>query len=185
MRTTTKTSWHCLKSLAKNCGGQLYSVATASQAHLRVWSAFIHYQGTVHHIYYDVCDIPSIDPQDFKTFRYRVFPIKYANAPIPPGPDAQYPTRTSKVAAFKKGIKRDMTVFPILKRDTAFDSWKRSTVSHANAQGCGEVLTDFVPTNADDTAEFDLKQTFMYACFNTTLQTDKGKELVRIQRHCL
>ena len=57
-----------MRNLEYPARGQYYSVSTASQAHLRVWSAFIHYQGTVNHIFYDVDDIPSIDPQDFKAF---------------------------------------------------------------------------------------------------------------------
>ena len=56
------------------------------------------------------------------------------------------------VADFKKGIKRDITVFPILKLDEQFEAWNRSMLTHARAQNVDDILNPSYKALAPDTA---------------------------------
>ena len=77
-----------------------------------------------------------------------------------------------------KGVRRDPTLFPTLTRDSMFDQWKMMTKAIANAQGVGEVLTDYQPALGEDLDEFVQKNIYMFSVFIVTLKTDKGKEPV-------
>ena len=78
----------------------------------------------------------------------------------------------------------DATQFPSLKDDAAWDNWNRSTMAQARAQDIVEVLDpSYIPTTTEDAALFLEKQKFMYAGFEKTLLTDKGKALVRKHQH--
>ncbi len=164
--------------------GGYYALTPASKSHLRVWKAFIHYEQSVNkQTYRYQTELFRIGEFSFNTFRREVFPVKYNNGPIPPGPDANWAKslKSTKADTFKKGIKRDITAFPTLKQDTPFDHWKRRMIAQAKAQDCGDVLSeDYVPLNSEDIEEFQLKQIFMYSVFTTHLLSDKGKELVRL-----
>ena len=84
------------------------------------------------------------------------------------------------VRDFKRGIKRDASQFPTLKDDAAWDNWNRSTMAQARAQDIVEVLDPvYIPATTDEAALFLEKQKFVYAVFEKTLLTDKGKALVR------
>ena len=78
------------------------------------------------------------------------------------------------------GIKRDATQFTIFKDDAAWDNWNCSTIAQARAQDVEQVLDpSYVPSSADEISLFEEKQKYMYAVFEKTLLTDKGKALVR------
>ena len=84
------------------------------------------------------------------------------------------------VREFKRGIKRDLTVYTILKDDAAWDAWNRNTMSHARAQDVADVLNPkYRPTSPQEKDLFDEKKKFMYAVFESVLKTDKGKSIVR------
>lgn len=90
----------------------------------------------------------------------------------PPGPNP--------VDLFRRGIKRDPTVFPILKDERFNDQWHRSFTIQANAQGVSDVL-DPKYKAPDSTAQalFDEKQKFLFAVLDTKVLTDKGKAILR------
>ena len=89
-------------------------------------------------------------------------------------------TVSSAVANFRKGIKRDPTHFPKLKHAKYWDSYRRSVVSIANAQGVEDVLdSTFAPTDADAIALFVEQKKYMYDVFHQSLETDQGKAIVR------
>jgi hypothetical protein len=70
--------------------------------------------------------------------------------------------------------------FNVLKDDTAWDNWNRGTIAQARAQDVADVLNpNYVPVTQEELNLFDKKQKFMYALFEKTLMTDKGKSLVR------
>ena len=97
-----------------------------------------------------------------------------------PAPSACPAYANDIVKDFKRGIKRDIGQFPSLKDDNAWDNWNRSTVAQARAQDIIEVLDPlYTPKMVDDMHLFLEKQKFMYAVFEKTLLTDKGKALVR------
>jgi hypothetical protein len=84
------------------------------------------------------------------------------------------------VSDFKRGIKRDVSLFPKLKADKGWDGWKRTVVTQARMQDVSEVLDHtYVPANPSLAALFTEKQKFMYAVFDTVLLTDQGKAYVR------
>ena len=125
----------------------------------------------------------KITKKDFNAFR-----VRYANRTTINSiatPSAQFSSvRPSSVVDsvrdFKRGIKRDATQFSILKDDANWDNWNRSTTAQARAQDIADVLDPtYAPPSPDDIALFVEKQKFMYAVFEKTLQTDKGKALVR------
>ena len=94
----------------------------------------------------------------------------------PPPPP---PKQKDLLAEFKKGIKRDASLFVVLKDLKQWDSWHRSTVAQARAQDISDVLDPlFKPIPAEKDL-FEAKQRYMYAVFERVLQTDKGKALVR------
>jgi len=80
---------------------------------------------------------------------------------------------------FKKGIKRDPSLFPILKDEKQWDTWRHSTVALACAQDMVEVLNPaYHPSDAEQTLLFTEKQKYMYAVFERTLLTDQDKAYV-------
>ena len=83
--------------------------------------------------------------------------------------------------SFKKGIKREITAYPSLKDERYFDGFKRSLFIVAKTHECNEVLDpNYIPGSEREEQElFEAKQNFMFSVFNSNLQTDMGKTIVR------
>jgi hypothetical protein len=65
-------------------------------------------------------------------------------------------------------------------QDTRWDTWNRSIVSIARAQAVEQVLdSTYKPALPDEALLFEEKRKFMYAVFERTLQSKKGKAIVR------
>ena len=82
----------------------------------------------------------------------------------------------------KKGTKRDTSVYPIFKNDKYYDSFQRSFLANLKAQGLYDVADpDHDPENGDTYEKelFQRKQSFVYSVLVTSLQTEKGRELVK------
>ena len=106
--------------------------------------------------------------------------------PVPSGPiSSSRPTGYSPAAielmGFKKGIKREISAYPSLKDERYFDGFKRSLLIVPKTHECSEVLDpNYTPGSTPEEKElFEAKQTFMFSVFNTNLQTDMGKTIVR------
>ena len=83
---------------------------------------------------------------------------------------------------FKKGTKRDASVYSIFKNDKYYDTFQRSFLANLKAQGLYDVAdTDHDPENGDTYEKelFKRKQSFVYSVLVTSLQTEKGRELVK------
>ena len=83
---------------------------------------------------------------------------------------------------FKKGTKRDASVYPIFKNDKYYDTFQRSFLANLKAQGLYDVAdSDHDPENGDTYEKelFKRKQSFVYSVLVTSLQTEKGRELVK------
>ena len=121
----------------------------------------------------------------------RTFLIQHLPNPIGPQPVISGPISSSRPAAyspaalelmsFKKGIKREITAYPSLKDERYFDGFKRSLFIVAKTHECSEVLDpNYTPGREPEEEElFEAKQTFMFSVFNTIIQTDMGKTIVR------
>jgi hypothetical protein len=71
-----------------------------------------------------------------------------------------------ELESFKKGIKRDPSLYPILKEDNQWDAWNRSVVATARAQSVDNVLKHaYLPVTHEETLLFTEQQKFMYSVF--------------------
>ena len=83
---------------------------------------------------------------------------------------------------FKKRTKRDASVYPIFKNDKYYDTFQRSFLANLKAQGLYDVADpDHDPESGDiyEQELFQGKQSFVYSVLVTSLQTEKGRELVK------
>ena len=83
---------------------------------------------------------------------------------------------------FKKGTKRDASVYPIFMNDEYYDTFQRSFLAYLKAQGLYDIVyPDHDPENGDiyEKELFKENQSFEYSVLVTSLQTEKGKELVK------
>ena len=71
--------------------------------------------------------------------------------------------------------------YPSLKDERYFDGFNRNLFIVAKTHECSEVLDpNYTPGSEPEEEElFEAKQTFMFRVFNTNLQTDMGKTVVR------
>ena len=92
--------------------------------------------------------------------------------------------KNDPVIEFKKGNKRDSSVYPILKDQRSFQTWNRQVVALAREHDVSEIFnTSFVaPDSSNNKAAFELyqaKQAFVFSVFNRCITTDQGKAFVR------
>ena len=83
---------------------------------------------------------------------------------------------------FKRGTKRDASGYPIFKNDLDYDTFQRSFLAIIKAQGHFDVADPgFESDDGDQYAQelFQEKQSFAYSVLVTSLQTEKGRELVK------
>jgi hypothetical protein len=133
----------------------------------------------------DTYDATDITQDEFDTFMAssECIRIMISSAPVPnlnTAPNVVVSTVQAELATFCKGIKHDAAIYPTITQDAQWDSWNRSIVSTARAQSVEDVLNPkFKPVLQEEVLLFSEKQKFMYAVFERTIQTDKGKAIVR------
>ena len=129
-------------------------------------------------------NIPKVTPQEFIHFLQHVFPDAYTNGPIPLGPGDKWKTTMPAAAdSFRKGIKREPSLFTELKQDIAINNWQQDTVAMAQSQGCSDVLDpSYLPQTGEQKELFRFQNVYMYSVFIKTLITDKGRELVHLHK---
>ena len=111
----------------------------------------------------------KITQTDFDEFR--INPIHIAKntgtptpTPAPTTPKGTTALSFSPADIFRRGIKRDPTLFPILKDEKFNDSWHCSFVNQARAQDVSEVLdATYIPKTSSDMDLFTEKQKYVYA----------------------
>ena len=108
-------------------------------------------------------------------------PQPVISGPIPSSRPTGYSPAAIELMSFKKGLKREIAAYPSLKDERYFDGFKRSLFIVAKTHKCSEVLDpNYTPGSEPEEEElFEAKQTFMFTVFNTNLQTDMGKTIVR------
>ena len=99
--------------------------------------------------------------------------------------ELKQPTQSESEIAlnnFKKGTKRDASVYPIFKNDKYYDTFQRSFLANLKAQDLYDVADpDYDPESGDFYKHelFQGKQSFVYSVLVASLQTEKGRELVK------
>jgi hypothetical protein len=80
------------------------------------------------------------------------------------------------VADFKKGIKRDPSLFPSLKHIDNWPTFKRETMAQAFAQDVVNVFNPkYKPRGSEEKDLFTLQLYYVYAIFCSNLKTDFGR----------
>ena len=126
----------------------------------------------------------AINHGEFQNFQLNIFPsLGYTNTPIHGG-TAGRPGATrsppSPLAEWKKGVKRDMTLYIELRQDKEWDRWNTRLHATTRTQEVDRVPDpNFSPRDAEDRALFEAQQNYMYAVFECTMLTDTGKTFVR------
>ena len=118
----------------------------------------------------------GIDKGEYSTFlmRFQIGRITLAPPPPPPMPKA-----VDLVAEFKKGIKRDASLYPVLKDQRHWNNWQRSVLAQAHAHDIQEVFdTEYYPLGDEQEKLFSEKNKFAYAVLNRVVQTNEGKAFV-------
>ena len=101
-------------------------------------------------------------------------------SPKPPPPLTKAAPTYTPADLFRRGIKRDPTLFPTLKDEKFNDNWHRSFVNQARAQDVSEVLDPLYEPMDDNSRElFIEKQKYVYAILESKVLTDRGKAIVR------
>ena len=125
-----------------------------------------------------------------RTFLVQNLPTPIGSHPVISGAISSsrpvaYSPAALELMIFKKGIKREITTYHSLKDERYFDGFKRSLFIVAKTHECSEVLDpNYTPgSELEEDEIFEAKQTFIFSVFNTNLQTDMGKTIVR--RHWL
>ena len=89
-------------------------------------------------------------------------------------------SRYTPAELFWRGIKRDPSLFPVLKEEKFNDTWHRTFATQARAQDVMQVLDPtYTPSNAEEQDLFDEKQKYVYAILEQKVLTDRGKGFVR------
>ena len=119
-------------------------------------------------------DWSAITQEEFDAFRISPkYMAKLTTTTFPPSTSPSNPSTplSSKPVStytpaelFRRGIKRDPTLFPTLKDEKFNDSWHRSFVNQARAQDVSEVLDPLYMPMSDAAEElFSEKQKYLYA----------------------
>ena len=104
---------------------------------------------------------------------------KYMKFVIYHSSNATEPRQTSnqKWVSFRKGIRKETTVYPTLKDERYFDGFSRCLYITAKSHECEEVLDpEYTATNTEKDV-LEAKQVFMFSVFDKHSLTDMGKLL--------
>jgi hypothetical protein len=126
----------------------------------------------------------ELTQEDFDSFRTSSSAIGYhpvAQAPTPCGA-AGTGTYTYGLNDFRKGIRRNSSVYPVFKDNKHLSNWNCSVLSQA--PDVSDVFNSrFVPSTAESILLFKAKEEFVYSVFNCCVQTDTRKSIVREHEH--
>ena len=90
------------------------------------------------------------------------------------------PKAVDLVAEFKKGIKRDASLYPVLKDQRHWNNWQHSVLAQAHVHDIQEVFdTEYYPLGDEQEKLISEKNKFAYTVLNRVVQTDEGKAFVR------
>ena len=127
---------------------------------------------------------PSVDV--WKTYHNDHFLSYMANPssrPVTPQATASITTTSSPSSVFKKGNKRDMSLYPELKDITHYSTWKLTFDALAHKDELGNVLDEgYKPSKADEDV-FNLQKQWLFAVFTKTLKDPTAKDILCQYQH--
>ena len=133
-----------------------------------------------HKVYESIDDWEKLTAKDFVLFRINIAPTLPPDVAPSAAPTQPPPVTNDPLKDWKKGIKRDMSIFKELKRVKDWDQWDTQFRADVATQGLSRVLDNtFVPKTYEDRTLFQQQQYYLYAVFVRVLKTDKGKAIVR------
>jgi hypothetical protein len=92
-------------------------------------------------------------------------------------PSTMVPITLFPVDMFKRGIKRDPSVFPTLKDELLNDQWHRTFANQARAQDVSDVLDpSYKPSTPAENDLFKEKPKYLYAVLVSKVEMAKGKQ---------
>ena len=159
-------------------------LATGYKNLIMIVKSFYWYLKSISHIIEP--DWGNVECDNFEEYQMNIY---YPDAPhqsgekshttstrIPPLTSTKRENKGSPFDQFMRGIKRDTSIFPILKEENHFDDWHGDFIKIAESQGLKEVLDNKYTPNTEDSIElFHVKQKFMYSVLIRVLKTDRGK----------
>ena len=81
---------------------------------------------------------------------------------------------------FNKSIRRDVSMYPTLSKDTSFDEWRRNIEATADAHDMFNVVDlDFQPQTQEEVDLLQRQEKFLYKVLADTVKTDQGRTFVR------
>jgi hypothetical protein len=115
---------------------------------LKTFQAYIYYRDSINDAIDSYEKWLSITLEQFQRFRISKewFSISENTGKLITAPSSNTSHSRDPTAEFKRGIKRDISMFPTLKQDKQWDVWQRAIFAQARAQDLIEVLTaSYVP----------------------------------------
>jgi len=126
----------------------------------------------------------QLDKDSFDDFRIQYHPSSGLPSPSQtPNVSNVLNAKPAAVLDFKRGIKRDVAQYPVLKDDKFFDQFKMAMIAQARAHDIEDIFDPtYKPKTPDEQALFDEKQKFAFAVLMKCIQTDTGKTFVRLHQ---
>ena len=125
-------------------------------------------------------DWTAVDQASFDGFRVDPTYLSSKVGATTPTSFGQSTSKYSPADLFRRGIKRDPTLFPTLKDEKYNDTWHRSFANQARAQDVADVLDPkYKPSTTEQRDLFEEKQKYLYAVLESKVLTDRGKAFIR------
>ena len=129
------------------------------------------------------CMMPTLPPDTVMTAQANpASPRTGAGIDVQPPPDVVPPPRPppDPLLDWRRGTKRDISVYPTLRDMQHWDSWSRSVIAFAHLHNVSEVFNpDYMAFSPQEDALLREKNYFVYAMFNKCILTDIGQTIVR------
>ncbi len=157
-------------------------VMRADKNMLKAFLSYVNFARSNGNALSDSTDWTNVTQEDFDSYRVGPFFTNFLGQPSSTATSSatSTPPKQTPAELFRRGIKRNSTLFPVLKDEKFNDWWHRSFANQARAQNVMEVLdSTYVPLTTEDKELFDEKQKYVYAILEQKVMTDRGKGFVR------
>lgn len=147
---------------------------------LKVFKSFVQHRTIIGN---PIADADWITLTQAEFDQFRIDPanlLRISTAATNPSVKSNVATKYTMVDLFRRGIKRDPSLFPTLKDEKYNDTWHRSFETQARAQDVYNVLNaSYKPMTQEEMDLFAEQQKYVYAVLESKVLTDVGKSFVR------